>query len=296
MRMVVSRVGFSPAIIRELKRLTLSNNTSAPSSGELVMKNSIGVAVANLICALHFLSSGQAQAGTIYQTGFENPPFTVGPIAGQDGWDVFSGGGTPNAVTIQNAVSVEGSQAVEIDRSVASGQTGPFRADQSPASDNIVTMQVEAMLTSSTMQSWWQFGGLSAAPGLPFIGGFNPLPDGTIQIITAGFPVTSTAVITRDVWELWQVVYNFTSQSFDIFINNSLVASNEPFVTPASALGGGIFDTFNTVEGNDRGYFDNYSITGSAVPEPGSFALLGTGCLLLLVCLKLKSRRTLCIE
>jgi hypothetical protein len=257
------------------------------------MKNSIGIAVATLVCALHFVSSGQVQAGIIYQTGFENPPFTLGPMAGQDGWNVFSAGGTPNAVTIQNAVSFAGSQAVEIDRSVASGQTGPFRADQSPASDNIVTMQVEAMLTSSTVQSWWQFGGLSAAPGLPFIGGFNPLPNGTIQIITPGFPVTPTPVITRDEWELWQVDYNFTTQSFDIFINHSLVASNEPFGMPASAFGGGIFDTFNTVAGNDRGYFDNYSITGSAVPEPSSFVLFGTGCLLLLVLAKVKNRRTL---
>jgi hypothetical protein len=222
--MVVSRVGFPPAIIRELKRLTLSYNASAPSSGELLMKNSIGIAMATLICVLHFVSSGQALAGPIYQTGFENPPFTLGPIAGQDGWAVFSGGGTPNAVTIENTVAFAGTQAVEIDRSAASGQTGPFRADQSPASDKIVTMQVEAMLTSSTKQSWWQFGGLSAAPGLPFIGGFNPLPDGTIQIITPGFPVTSTPVITRNVWELWQVVYNFTTQSFDIFINHSPVA------------------------------------------------------------------------
>jgi hypothetical protein len=66
---------------------------------------------------------------------------------------------------------------------------------------------------------------------------------------------------------------------------------NEPFVTPASAFGGGIFDTFNTVVGNDRGYFDNYSITGSAVPEPGTFVLFGTGCLILLVSTKMKSRR-----
>jgi hypothetical protein len=255
------------------------------------MKNSIGVALATFL-ALHLVGDGQAQADVIYQTGFENSPFTLGTMAGQDGWNVFSGGGTPNAVTIENAVSFAGSQAVEIDTSSASGQTGPYRADGSPASDTIVTMQAVVMLTSSTTQSGWQFAGLT--PSLGFMGGFNPLPDGTIQIITAGFPVTSSPVITRDVWNEWEVVYNFTTQTFDILINNKLVASNEPFIAPSSTFGGGIFDTFNTPGGNDRGYFDNYSITGSAaVPEPGSFVLLGTGCLLLVLGKVVRNRRTL---
>ena len=259
------------------------------------MKNSIGVAVATLICALHFVSGGQAQADIIYQTGFENPPFTLGPIAGQDGWAVFSGGGTPNAVTIQNTVFFAGSQAVEINTSAASGQTGPYRADTSPASDTIVTMRAEVMLTSSSVQTAWQFAGLTGSLGT-FFGGFNALADGTLQIITTGFPVTSSPVITRDVWNLWEVDYDFKTQTFNILINNSLVAANEPFLNPATVFGTGLFDTFNATGGNDLGFIDNYSITGAAVPEPGTFVLFGTGCLALLVSTKMKSRRPLCIE
>jgi len=255
------------------------------------MKNAIGVALATVIGAL--VGNGQVQADVVYSTGFENPPFTLGPMAGQDGWTVFSGGGTPNAVTIQSAVSFAGSQAVEINTSAASGQTGPYHVDTSPAADTIVTMQAEVMLTSSSVQSAWQFAGLSPAPGLPFMGGFNPLANGTIQIITAGFPVTSSPVITRDVWNRWEVDYNFTTQTFDILINNKVVASNEPFLTSSSAFGAGIFDTFNTAGGNDRGYFDNYSITGSAAaPEPGTCVFFGTGCLLSLVFARLRGRRT----
>jgi hypothetical protein len=103
----------------------------------------------------------------------------------------------------------------------------------------------------------------------------------------------TSPVITRDQWNLWEVVYNFTTQTFDIFINHTLVASNEPFFTPSSVFGEGLFDTFNAAGGNDRGYFDNYSITGAAVPEPGSFVLFGTSSLVLLVHFaKVMSRRT----
>ena len=173
----------------------------------------------------------------------------------------------------QNAVSFAGSQAVEINTSAASGQTGPYRVDTSPASDTIVKMQAEVMLTSSSVQTAWQFAGLTGSLGT-FFGGFNALADGTLQIITTGFPLTSSPVITRDVWSLWEVEYDFKTQTFDILINNSLVAANEPFLNPATAFGTGLFDTFNATGGNDLGFIDNYSITGAAVPEPGTFLLL----------------------
>jgi hypothetical protein len=254
------------------------------------MKDAIWVALAFFACAFPSGGIGQAHADVIYQTGFENPPFTLGPLAGQDGWSVFSGGGTPGAVTVENTVSFSGTQAVEVNTALASDQTGPFRIDQSPSSDTIVTMQAEVLLTSSSVQAAWQFAGLTSS-GV-FIGGFNPLADGTLQIITAGFPVTTSPVITRDTWQLWEVVYNFTTQTFNILIDNTLVAADEPFLSPSSAFGEGLFDTFNAAGGNDVGYLDDYSITGAAVPEPGGLALLGTSSLLLLVWANVKRRRT----
>jgi len=254
------------------------------------MKQANLAALGIVACVFYLGGNGRAHGDIIYQTGFESPTFTVGPLAGQDSWSVFSGGGTPNAVTVETAVVDSGSQAVEVNTALASGQTGPYRFDQSPASDTIVTMQANVLLTSSSVETAWQFAGIT--PSGEFMGGFNPLPDGQLQIITAGFPVTTASVITRDTWNQWAVVYNFTTQTFDILINNTLVASNEPFFTGSSAFGEGLFDTFNGQggpTGNDIGYLDNYSITGAAVPEPMSFILLGSSSLFLLGLAKVKS-------
>ena len=255
------------------------------------MNRAILAAIGIVAFAVHIGGGARVHADVIYQTGFENPPFSVGALAGQDGWSVFSGGGTPGAVTVQTAVVNSGSQAVEVNTAMASGQTGPYRIDQSPASDTIVTMQADVLLTSNSAETAWQFAGIT--PSSQFMGGFNALPNGQLQIITAGFPVTTASVITRDTWSQWDVVYNFTTQTFNILINNTLVASNEPFLTPSSAFGEGLFDTFNNSQGgpqgDDIGYLDNYSITGASVPEPASLVLVGSGSLLLLGSAQVKS-------
>jgi hypothetical protein len=63
-----------------------------------------------------------AQADTIYQTGFEKPPFVAGSFftngVGQDGWKVggLTGGEllNPDAAVITSAVAKRGSQSVEV--------------------------------------------------------------------------------------------------------------------------------------------------------------------------------------
>src|SRR5262249_51037525 len=64
----------------------------------------------------------EATADVIYQTSFENPPFTTGALAGQDGWSVF---GVSAAVSVQNSVAKTGTQAVLVKAAaVGSQQTG----------------------------------------------------------------------------------------------------------------------------------------------------------------------------
>ena len=80
---------------------------------------------------------------------------------------------------------------------------------------------------------------------------------------------------------------NYATQTYTIDLNGLAIASNIAFCgsnvgcTGAAVLSyvNGLFDTFAGVANvNDIGYIDNYSVsTPSAVPEPASLALFGTG-------------------
>jgi hypothetical protein len=235
-----------------------------------------------LVALLLLGCAREAQAGIIFQTGFENPPYTTGALAGQGGWSVF---GVSPAVTVQNGVALTGTQALLVD-AAATGtqQTGPWRIDPfdtSTHANKTVVVSADVLLTSSSNQTGWQFAALSTTPGTWF-GGFNPLPDGRLQLITAGFPLT-TPVITRDVWNHYEVRYDFLDQTFDVLINNSLVAGDVPFLSSQTVYGTLIFDTFST--GNDKGYLDNVliqDVPSQVVPEPSAIVLLGVGGLTLL--------------
>src|SRR5262249_41218302 len=142
-------------------------------------------------------------------------------LGNQDGWSVL---GNSSAVTVQSTVVAKGSQAVLIDTAVAKAQTGPYHAAVTNPSDTVVSMEADVRLSSSTVPTAWQFSGMSS-PLFQFIGGFNVLPDGRLQIITAGFPLT-VPVISRDIWNHYAVFYNFSAQTFDIYINGALIARN----------------------------------------------------------------------
>jgi len=193
----------------------------------------------------------EAAAGYIYQTGFEKPSFTTGPLAGQGGWSVF--GFSPAAVTVQDSVAMTGKQAVRVNAAaVGQNQVGPWHSDPfdtATSANKTVVVDAEVLLKSSSKLTSWQFAALTPNLGT-FFGGFNVLLDGRLQLITAGFPQTQP-VITRDVWNHFEVRYDF--------------------------------DTFG--DGNDQGFLDNVSIqdvSTQAVPEPSTIVLFGMGGLALL--------------
>src|SRR5271157_5023526 len=114
-----------------------------------------GAVLSSLVFAFVFLAIPAAWAGTLYSTGFENPPFTLGPLAGQDGWQVF---GNAN-VLVENTIVQSGMQAVSVDGSVV-GQSGPYHNDFSTGP--LIELSAGIYIASSSSQSQWQFAGLGS--------------------------------------------------------------------------------------------------------------------------------------
>jgi len=237
--------------------------------------------------------SPQAEAAVLYQTGFENPPFTLGTVAGQDGWNTF---GPAAGSFVENTFPFAGSQAVEVNPALFTGQSGPFKEVDTTAP--IVKQSAEIFLKSSTTETSWQYATLG--PGfVNFAAGIDiDLNTGAIHSITSAFPIIGT--FTRDSWHEVDLVLDYATKTYAVDLDGVTLASNIAFCgsgigctglnTTISSYGDGFFDSFGGIMGqNDVGFIDNYSVT--AVPEPGSMTLLGTA--LIALAFLLMGKRTI---
>lgn len=220
----------------------------------------------------------------LYSTSFENPPFTVGPIAGQDGWNVFG----PGISTIENTFAKTGTQAVFVDGSTAS-QSGPYHSDSTTGP--LVDLSADIAIFTSSTQSEWQFAGLGS--GLfPFLGGIDIFPNDNIEAITKGFPVIGTfpraTAFNASAWHNINLLFDIATQTYNITLDGVTLAANVPFCgdngpcagAPVSSYGTGFFDSFGQSSNpgaNDSGYMDNFRVTAAAVPEPSSMIPLLIG-------------------
>ena len=231
-----------------------------------------------LLAALVGFAAVSCQAVPIYSTGFENPPFTLGPINGQAGWFVFSASGQTSDPVIENTVVQSGMQAVGVDGFV-SAQTGPVYAPNLVMP--VLDMSADIFLGSSSSETAWQFASIGLN-GLGFAGGID-IFNGTDIVPITGNVSTVVGTFTRDTWHHVDIVLNYSTQTFSVALDGSTLASglafcgnNSPPCNGATVaeMGWDIFDTFGG--GNDFGAMDNFSIS-TPVPEPSSLALLASG-------------------
>jgi hypothetical protein len=227
-----------------------------------------------------------AHAGVIYSTSFENPPFTTGPILGQDGWNVF-GPGNP---LVETFFTDTGSQSVFLDGDVAS-QTGPYHTDVTTGP--IVDLSADIAIFTAGTQTEWQFAALDPS-STQFLGGIDILPDDMIEAITAGFPVIGAfpraTAFDSTAWHAIDLLFNLSSQTYNVTLDGVTLASNISFCGDntacaggnVSAYGNGLFDGIGAASPgvggatpDDSAYMDNFQVAGA--PEPSTILLFGLG-------------------
>ena len=210
------------------------------------------------------LTAALAQAGVVYDSnGFEPNTFVLGSLSSQDGWTATG------SATVENFLVQSGSQAVAI----LSDTSGYEALRVSPDAAPIVVLSVGVnLLLNPTAASTWGLVGLNPS-GNP-LGGILILPDGTLQMVSPGGG-TTTPLITRGAWNTVQLLLDFGTSSFDVFLNGTAVQTGVPFANTGTFLTGAVASTGG---GGDLLFLDNYAVTDvPAVPEPSTLALLIVG-------------------
>lgn len=236
------------------------------------------------ILTLASLSAVSAYADI--NTGFEPPAYSLGLLAGQNGWQVFG----PGVVTVEAGLVYSGTQAVFADGgSSAVTQSGPY---YQTTTGGLTDLSAEIFLASSSTETGWQFAATGAglfgyAGGVDIAPTSNPLVS-NLEAITGsggGFPIVGSFL--RNQWNNVNILLDYSTQTYSIALNGSTLASNLSFCGNNSGPCNGalvsnvnadeFFDTFGGTAGSDDSAFiDNFS-AATVTPEPSLYvpAVLG---------------------
>jgi PEP-CTERM motif len=226
----------------------------------------------SIALALVFASTSALHATTLFSTSFEAPTYTPGAAVGQGSLLQFSG----SSGTIETGVAHTGTQAIEFNAATdTSGQstmatTVPFTATPS---DETVDIQMSAEFTSTTAGTVYNILGLfSSEAYLEELSYLN----GEVSLASNG----DSVAVSAGVWNTYGLHLDFTTDTLTATVNGQVLGSSQ-FSNVNTGIEN-IFFGINSLPGNDAAYFDDLSVTTpSAVPEPSSLALLGTGALAL---------------
>jgi hypothetical protein len=209
---------------------------------------------------------------TLYGQG--DPYWTATPLPPSDGHtgapaDIVTTLGLPPNPNI-------GSQAVEFSRATGSIDTRwapstfintPYQAvsDQTPIVDINWSMDV-ASGGSNDLFGIELNNGAGAGNRIAFVAVDQ---DGVVNEDVAGNGVPSATVVSTDEWNNYDLRANFTTQTYQVFVNGVAVEPSVAFEDSASAFTDASLVSYGDGSpASGTAYYDNYSI--SATPEPAA--------------------------
>jgi hypothetical protein len=233
-----------------------------------------------------------ASATVLYSTNFASPSFSTGALAGQAGWGVVST--QPNEVTVQDTVTDGGEPAVNLGQSAATVyyQYGPL----TPTDPIVVSMDIDedapgfSGLTFAVISSAGVFDDNpndDRAAGVEINGGLRAIPTSSATL----------APLSTGVWYDLSMTLDYATQTYDIAVDGSIVATNIPFCgyeSDSATCTGAQASQFEGVEVWTAGvksgavYFGDVSIV--ELPEPSAWTMMLAGFAFAGLCLRSRRR------
>lgn len=262
-------------------------------------------AVVVTTAATTLTSVGFASATVIYDSeGFEAATFSPGNLVPQDGWSSFGvlGGNNSDATVSTTAPVAGGTQAVELYRDPAdsAGNTGFFVDVTGSAHERYVFIDFDMYVEDSGDQDPDPVD-ISYGPGFGveiYIPGYSRIASfGVDSADTAFYQATSGGGLSYtypglllDVYQHWTVTLDFVDEVYFVEVDGDVIGTGLFLEDIDYAGGDRLSDASIVLSPTDSSYFDvegtayldNYIITDdTAIPEPGSLALLGLGAMLI---------------
>lgn len=240
----------------------------------------------NVVCITSFAASlAPAFGATLFDSnGFESPSYSLGSLTGQQGWNTDGTG----LATVQNSIFQSGSQAVALSGTASEWHYPSL--NYTPAAGELVSIST-GIYRGSSAATAKNFGFFLdaynssvlrvARVGLAYNAGSIVLA-ATMGGATPGTYIITTPTLSFNTWYDLKMDMNYTTQTFDVYLNNVLYGSSLPFFTASTDLADVDLMMSYTTGATDVGYFDNYKVTTVAVPEPGSMSIAALGGLALL--------------
>ena len=274
--------------------------------------------------AVVLFAAATSQAAVLLDTSFEateTPPYALGNLDGQNGWDTFFVNNNPASFNVVDVNALTGTQAV---RATGAAVTDPvsgttttsagFAFNTGTALSSLTAASAEPIVTVTAsvlrptpaagdtnvsssyglqlydgnvdlLAGLFLFNNVGAAGTVGTPGTLVPAFQATAPDGTVGLFLADGAVSFGSYQEL-QIVLDYTTDTFNLFVNGTPTVDDTgavadiPFITASNTFGDANL-TFLGGSG-DTGFFDDVSITTSAIPEPATAGLLGVAGLALL--------------
>ncbi len=233
------------------------------------------------VVAVLAIAASIAVAAGYDSSGFEPPTFAPGPLAGQDGWTIFTAGGGSAPMVVTAPDPVEGTQAVRLEVGDTNGDYSEmdhaFAITPDPSTILTVSFDIyrnapaDGLRIQNLWWYWFEYNALSTP-------GYGLQWDGSVATHPFGFGASSPIVFGQ--WANLTMTWDFTTMMATASYNGAVVVPPTAFTwdgTPLTGYGVYLGHESDTGTGADVAWIDNFYIT----PEPASIAFLAIGALLL---------------